>query len=317
MRLLRRERCDAILSQDYDSQRFDLCVLLGKLLRMPVFATFQGGFFPASVAGDALRPRAIRACAGLVIPARQEIDRVQRRYGVPDAKCARIANPLDTTAWRGIARADARKALGIAPDARVAVTHGRVDIDDKGLDVLLDAWADLRARRSQGDLQLLIVGTGHDSAEVQRMIATGRYPGARLIDEFIVEQEALRQYLSAADVYAFAGRYEGFPVAPTEAMACGLPVVATDASGIPDLLEAGEASGGLVVPRDDPAALAAGLDRVLGDPELARELGRCARRRVEEYCALESVGRQLDEFMTRRGMGAAAGPAQRRVRADR
>jgi len=301
-RVLREERCDAILSQDFHSQRFDACALIGRLLRIPVFATFQGGGFPGSLVSDAVRPLAIRAAAGLIIPARLEAERVRSRYGVAEDKCARIANPLDVDAWRGVPRGEAREALDIPPDVRMAITHGRIDIDDKGLDVLLEAWSRLQADRPQANLRLVMVGTGDDSAEVREMLAGGRYPGAQLVDEYIVDSRRLQRHLSAADAFAFAGRYEGFPVAPTEAMACGLPVVATDASGIPDLLEAGEESGGLVVARDDPAALGAALGRVLDDPDFSTELGRRARRRVEEFCSLESVGRQLDDFMTRRGM---------------
>ena len=302
--MLRQEGCDAILSQDYDSQRFDGCLLLGRRLRIPVFATFQGGFFPASLITNAVRPLALRAAAGLIIPAREEAERVRTRYRVSEAKLAVIANPLDVNAWRAVPRTEAREALGLEPDARVAITHGRVDINGKGLDVLLEAWATVAGARAPANLQLLIVGKGDDAPEVSRMIATGRYPGARLVDEFIVDPDTLRRYLSAADVFAFAGRFEGFPVAPTEAMACGLPVVATDASGIPDLFEGGERSGGVVVRRDDAAALGAALGRVIDDPGLAAELGRRARARVEEHCSLEAVGRKLDDFMTRRGMRA-------------
>lgn len=301
-RILRHERCDAVLSQDFHSQRFDACVLLGRILRIPVFATFQGGGFPGSLISDVVRPMAIRAAAGLIVPARLEAERVRARYGVSADKLAQIPNPLDVAEWRPVPRAEAREALGIALDARVVITHGRIDIDDKGLDILLDAWASVGAARPSANLKLIMVGTGDDSAEVARMIDGGRYPGAELVDEFIVDGDVLRRYLSAADIFAFAGRYEGFPVAPTEAMACALPVVATDASGIPDLLGTGDEWGGLVVAREDPQALAGALGRVLDDPDLSLELGRRARRRVEEYCSLESVGRQLEQFLTGRGM---------------
>jgi glycosyltransferase involved in cell wall biosynthesis len=301
-RVLRQERCDAILSQDYDSQRFDACVLLGRLLRIPVFATFQGGFFPPSRPGEIIRPLTIRGCDGLIVPARRELERVQRRFGIPDAKLAHIPNPLNTEVWRPAARSDTRKALGIPAGARVAVTHGRIDINDKGLDVLLGAWTDVRAERTQRDVRLLIIGSGDDTADVQRMIATGDFQGAQLVDHFVLDPDLIRRYLSAADVYAFAGRYEGFPVAVVEAMACGLPVVATEASGIPDLFPAGEGSGGLVVPLDDSAALAEGLGRCLDDPDFARELGGRARRRVEDHCSLEAVGRLLADFMRNRGL---------------
>jgi glycosyltransferase involved in cell wall biosynthesis len=305
LQILRRERCDAVLCQDYDSQRFDGSVLLGKLLGIPVFATFQGGPARSSRLERAVAPLTLRLASGLIIAGQREFERVRRVYGVDAPKVGRIPNPLDVSIWRATDRKEAREALDIPANARVAVTHGRIDINDKGLDVLLGAWRYLANERPDQDLRLLLVGSGDDSAEVRRMIDVDGLREVQLVDEFILDHEVLRRYLSASDVFAFAGRYEGFPVAPTEAMACGLPVVATDASGIPELLEGGEASGGVVVPRDDPGALAAGLGRVLDDSELGQKLGRNARRRVEDYCSLEAVGRQLEQFMTARGMRPA------------
>jgi starch synthase len=117
------------------------------------------------------------------------------------------------------------------------------------------------------------------------------------LNEFVQDRSVIRRYLSAADVYAFPSRQEGFPVAPIEAMACGLPMVAADAPGIPDILEGGEASGGLVVPRDNAVDLALALGRLLEDKAWGRELGRRARRRVESCFSLEAVGRQLRAFL--------------------
>lgn len=76
-------------------------------------------------------------------------------------------------------------------------------------------------------------------------------------------------------------------------MACCLPVVASDAGGVADMLPDGEASGGVIVPRDDPVALAAALDRLLRAPATAAELGARARQRVVAAFGHAAVGRQL------------------------
>jgi glycosyltransferase involved in cell wall biosynthesis len=104
------------------------------------------------------------------------------------------------------------------------------------------------------------------------------------------------RYLSAADVYVFPSRGEGLPVSPMEAMACGVPVVGSDASGMPDLLE-GQESGGVIVPRGDAAALASALGRMLDDLDLARRIGDAARRRAEQSFSLEAVGPRLRDFV--------------------
>jgi starch synthase len=121
--------------------------------------------------------------------------------------------------------------------------------------------------------------------------------GVIWLDEFVNDRTVIQRYLSAADVYTLASRQEGFPVAPIEAMACGLPVVAADAPGVPDILEGGEVSGGIVVPREDATALALALGRVLDDEAWARELGKRARCRVKQYFSPETVGKQLRDFL--------------------
>jgi starch synthase len=82
-------------------------------------------------------------------------------------------------------------------------------------------------------------------------------------------------------------------------MACGLPIVATDAPGIRDILDSGEACGGIIVPCDNVTELAKAIGRMLDDREFSRTLGHRARRRVEDDFALAAVGRQLRCFLLR------------------
>jgi starch synthase len=216
-------------------------------------------------------------------------------------------------------RGAARAALGITPDAQVIAWHGRVVMHKKGLDLLLDAWEQLCRERPQRELRLVLVGSGHDAAVMRQRVATLR--GVIWIDHFVHDASELRRYLSAADVYAFPSRYEGFPVALIEAMACGLPVVAADADGVTDILEGGDASGGLVVPGDDADCLTHALSGLLDDEGWRHELGRRARQRAERCFSLKSVGEQLRNFLLdgQRSIGQPCGSmrptAHRRVEA--
>ena len=293
-RVLRRERCSAVLCQEYEYPRFDACVVVGRTLGLPVFATFQGGSEQTSRLERPLRPWTLRASAGLIVASSVEEARLRERYRLGSARIARVFNPLDVARWRALDRACARAELGVPAAARVVAWHGRIDLQRKGLDVLVEAWAQVCRERPHADLRLRLLGTGPDVAALRTRITAE--PDARGIEwrnAYVTDIDAVRCHLSAADVYVLPSRHEGFAVALAEAMACGLPVVAAEAPGVVDLLESGEEHGGLVVPRGDTGALAQALGALLDDPPRAAALGRRARLRVERRCSLEAVGHQL------------------------
>jgi starch synthase len=295
---LKREGCTAILCQDYEYARFDIAVLLGKLLHLPVFATFQGGDKIPSPFEYPFRWLALRASQGLIVAPQMERDRLESEYGIVPPKVVRVFNPMGVTTWQAINRAEARHHLNIPVEARVAVFHGRIQIQQKGLDILLDAWEKICQQRPDKDLRLLLVGTGSDADELSRQITVRNLRGVIWINEYVRDRTAIQRYLSAADVYTLPSRKEGFPVAPLEAMACSLPIVASDVAGISDILEQGEASGGIVVPREDVDSLALKLGHLLDDEILSRELGKQARKRMEEEFSFKVIGKQLQVLLT-------------------
>lgn len=293
-RELRRDGCMALICQEYEHARFDLCVLLGRLLRLPVYATFQGGDWQLSRLERPLRPYTLRASAGLIVATASEAERLRQQYALPDQRIARIFNPLDLALWSAADRTAARAALDLPQAALVVAWHGRINLHRKGLDLLLTAWAHVCRERPQRDLRLLLLGSGNDAAELRALIAATDGRGVRWLDRYTNDRAAIRQFLAAADVYAFPSRHEGFPVAPIEALACGLPLVATAAPGVRDILAGDPAdSGGIVVEREDVAGLAAALGRLLDDAALRQRLSCAARRHAQDCFSLSAVGAEL------------------------
>jgi starch synthase len=291
-RLLRRERCRAILCQEYEEGRFDVCVGLGRILRLPVVATFQGGDHTRTRLERLIRPRSARAAAGFIIGAEREAERVRAHYRVSPDRIAKIPNPFDPATIVPITRHAARTELGLCPERTVVVWLGRVDISPKGIDTLIEAWLQVRAT-SVGSPILLLLGTGSGAAWLRSRIAELELDDICWRDEFVLDRAVVSTYLAAGDLYVLPSRQEGFPVAPMEAMAAGLPVVACDAPGVRAVIGEGSEAGGIIVPTGDAVALAGALRVLIEDGNLRTSLGDTAIRRVADRFSIDAVGVRL------------------------
>lgn len=298
VRVLRREKCTAILTQEYEHARFDACVWLGKILHLPVYASFQGSAWHTGRLEDLVRPFSLRAACGLAIAPSSEARRVTETYGVKAERIWRIPNPVDANFWQAVDREQARSKLGFPNDVVIVIYHGRIAMHHKGLDVLLGAWERICARSSGKNIRLLIIGSGKDDALLQERLMRPGLSGVGWLNRFEHDRSVLRTYISAADISVLPSRVEGFPVAPLEAMACGIPFIGSDIPPMLDILENGTASGGLIAPREDPGALADAIQRLIDHPDLRQELGQNARRNVITRFSMETVGRQLGEMLS-------------------
>jgi starch synthase len=292
-RVLRAEHTSVLLCQEYEEARFDTCIALRRVLRVPVYAVFQGGILQRTPLERFTRRRAIGAASGLVIGASSEARRVETRYEVSPDRIGVVRNPLPIDQWPIGDRASARAALDIPADAGVVSWHGRVQIAQKGLDVLLDAWEEVTRTRPERDLILLLTGTGQDAAALHADIERRQPRGVRWLDAFVLDRDAIQLRLASADVAVLSSRAEGFPVAPLEAMASGRALVATAVPGIMDIAPNGERDGVIIVPSGDAGALASALGALLDDSDRAAAAGAAGRARIAAEFSVEVVGAQL------------------------
>ncbi len=300
-KVIRAHGCDAVLSQEYEYARFDVLAAGSLWSGIPLFASFQGGSRPpTSSVGLRVRTWSMRRASGLIVGAELEAQRIESLYRIRPERIGRIPNPVALPLRVPDTRSGVRTSLGIPAEAPLVLWHGRVDFETKGLDLLLDAWQRIeREFTSEGNTSpwLLLVGNGPDGDRLRKVLAAGGLSRIRWIDRFIHDRDEVFALLASGSVYAFPSRREGFPIAPIEAMGCGLPVVAAEASGVREILPDGEASGGVVVPIDDAESIAAQLGRFIRDPELARSVGCTARTRAVSAFSLEAVGERLAAFL--------------------
>jgi len=172
------------------------------------------------------------------------------------------------------------------------LTVSRLDTH-KGIDTAIRALPAVRA--AFPTVRYAVAGVGSHRPEFERLVATLGLGDAVRFLGFVADDELPALY-NAADLYVGPSRRydllaEGFGIALVEASACGLAVVAGDSGGVPDAVRDGET--GLLVDPDDPAAVTAGITRLLGDPTLRRRLGDAGRRAVETYYNWDRVARDL------------------------
>ena len=169
-------------------------------------------------------------------------------------------------------RAGARQKLGLAPD-HLAVGMIAALTDHKGHRYLLDGWPKVVERHPRA--RLYLAGRGELEAELKKQAGRlGIADGVR----FMGFCEDVRGLLAALDLFALSSHLEGLCTSLMDAMAAQLPVVATEAGGIPEVVDSGR-TGVLVRPRD-PAALAEAINGLLADPERRARFGRAGREKA-------------------------------------
>jgi glycosyltransferase involved in cell wall biosynthesis len=183
------------------------------------------------------------------------------------------------------ARACIRRQLAVSDDTLVIGTIARLD-PVKDLATLVQATA---AVARDVPVELIVIWDGSERAELESAAARA-HAGPHV--RFLGHRDDARAWLAGCDVYANSSIHEGVSLTILEAMAAGLPEVATRVGGTPEIID--EMCGRLVAARD-PAAFAAALAGLAGSKTLRNQLGRAARQRVESRFTLDRMVREYRE----------------------
>jgi glycosyltransferase involved in cell wall biosynthesis len=260
---------------------------------LPVVVSLQGGEPDGRFAAHPTvfrwllgRAAAVTACAASLA---RDAERLRPGVG---SRLEVIPNGVDVTWFSGGAPHDEGRPYVLAA--------GRFT-RQKGFDVLLEAAATLDAVRS-GAVRVLLAGDGGEDPSLRQGVARlGLSEAVRFLGP--VDADHLRALYRGARAVTVPSRWEGLPLVCLEAMASGRAVVASRVDGIPDAVIDGET--GMLVPPDDPAALARALHTLLVDPARADRFGSAGARRAREAFDWPLVARRYLTVLQR-----AARPAR-------
>ena len=220
-------------------------------------------------------------CERLICVSPSARDWHARHSGLPLGRYTVIPNGIDVQAFSrdDQSRRRLRAEWGLNDDEVLIVFVGRLD-HQKGIDTLLGAMSHLSARGNPKSL--VIAGDGPERPMVETFVSHGE--GGRHC-RWLGFRRDVREVLSAGDIFAMPSRWEGWPLAIGEAMAAGLPVAATQARGITDVVTDGET--GLLVEREDVVGFAEALNRLAGDANLRERLGAAGKQHITRTYSID------------------------------
>jgi glycosyltransferase involved in cell wall biosynthesis len=254
--------------------------MLGRLARVPVIiGNCRGGGAPRRQHERRLWPLAHH----ILCNSRAIRSVLTDCCGVPEAHVTAIYNGVDTDYFQ--------PPTAAAPGPPRVLCVARM-VPEKDHDTLLAAFA--RTVQVHPEAELWLVGDGPRLEQI-RDLARRLLPGNRIT--ILPPREDLRPLLHQASLLVLSSRAEAFPNVILEAMASGLPVVATRVGGIPELVDSGRT--GWLVNAGDASGLAAALSQALADPDVRQVMGRAGRERALYNFSLDTMAARYEEVLDR------------------
>jgi glycosyltransferase involved in cell wall biosynthesis len=286
--LLRRLKPDVIHAHELLSPT-TAAIAAKRMLNIPVAAKVLRGGSLGDLAKLKRKPfgrqriNSSRRWVDMFITISREIDRELAEVGVPVGHRVFIPNGVDPVWFAPLTIVEKRArrvSLGLPDEVPITIFSGRLEME-KRIDQLISIWPAVRAIHTEA--RLLILGTGNEEAKLKQIAG----PGV----DFLGQVNDVAPYLQTADLFILPSVTEGLSNALLEALATGLPVIATTVGGAPDVVEHG--ISGWLVPPDVPAELQAAVLELLSDPDRRHDLGLKGRQRVAQNYTLPETARRL------------------------
>ncbi|UCE57523.1 MAG: glycosyltransferase, partial [Candidatus Bathyarchaeota archaeon] len=225
----------------------------------------------------------------VIVVSRKTMDYVLR-LGADASKTSVMYNGVDTNLFYPMNKEECRAKLGL-PKNRILVLTVRRLVYKNGLDTLIESASLLT--RGHPRLVFIVVGKGPNRNLIEKRVRELSLEENVKLAGFVPER-LLPYYYNAADYFVVpSSSGEGLPLVLLEAMACGLPVIATIVGGIPEIIE--NMANGVLVPPRNPEAMAETISTLLSNKELGATIGNGARKTVEKKFTWKENLRRLQE----------------------
>ncbi|HET6203786.1 MAG TPA: glycosyltransferase [Planctomycetota bacterium] len=272
-------------------------IRIGRRLRLPVVVTARGSdvnLLPSIPAAAAQVRRSLASAAAVVAVSEELRRRLAAWSGFPEERVIVIGNGVDRTRFAPGDRLEARRRVGLPPSGRVLLAAARL-APGKRIDLLLEALALLPPA---GRPLLACVGDGPDRLPLERR---ARERGVAGCVRFAGEKrpEEMPDWYRAADAFVLASDREGHPNVVLEALATGVPVVASAVGGVPETVDS---TVGLLVPTNTADAFARAIEEVF-----RRRFDPAAFERRAARYSWDAVGERVASLFERVAAGAAGG----------
>jgi glycosyltransferase involved in cell wall biosynthesis len=217
----------------------------------------------------------MQKCQHIISPSESIKQMIEETYGIRE-RVTVIPTGIDLEPYRSANGRAVRQKRQWTDDKKIIISVGRL-VAEKNFDTLIKAFAIVA--KSYPEAVLALIGDGPDTDSLKKL-AKKLGVGGRVDFVGRVPFEQMPSHLKAADYFAFASITETQGLVTLEAMAADLPVIAVDATGTSDIVEDGKDG---ILTENNPDDLAAGIRRVLDDPELAQRLRAGAMAKAEEF----------------------------------
>jgi glycosyltransferase involved in cell wall biosynthesis len=288
--ILRRERIDLVQTHLLGTSVYATLASAGA--QIPVVSTFHGR--PDIPSGGRFRqPKSRLLHHNQIVCVSRSLRQHFLSRGDLGEQTIVIPNGIDLLSFTPGRGTTLRKELGLAASVPLVGAVGNVR-PSKAYPSLLEAFAILR--KAVPDAHLVIAGQ-QSGALYDDLLSLRSSLGIEDCAHFLGFRADVAQVLSALDVFALSSSSEGFSLATVQAMAMGLPVVATRSGGPEEIV--GDSSSALLVEPRDPVELSSAIVRLLSDRRLARELGAAARKHVMERYSVERMAERYSALYER------------------